>query len=1121
MNTEQINSIIDVPVVAKQFEVVMGGLKDIDAAIKSIKPLADIYKSANSTAELKKANEDLINGNGKLQKSQSELSTALKEYEKLVNQNAQAQAKMSAGNSNAAKELAATRIAQSEMNKELKNSSIVSQAAQGSLEQMRAQLALLTSQYDKMGAAQRNSPAGNALQQQIKGQVEALKQLEAETGRYQRNVGNYTGAIGILEKALQDVKQKIDDLTKTGQTNGEQFQKYAQEQSLLEQVLSKNTQGFASLTMEIRANERALATMFEQGMQDTEAYKGLQKQVSNASREVAEFKEQQKLLSSQTPGLSAMVTVVKGLGGAYAVGAGASALFANGNEKVEKELNKLVAIMTVLQGLNELHELIEKKGIIAVIARTAAEKLKNFVMTGSTQGIVQNTVANEANTVATEAGTVATKAMGFAMVGLRTALIATGIGALLVLLPTIANAMSSAGDKTETFKKRMEQLKETNPEVAESLDALGKTAEEVADNLLSKLNSETEDLRKSLGQIPDQVQIVNASLNQLGQRESELFKEMIQRKVSEDQNIWMRWFGRTSKDVEKDMEELANKAEQIRARMRLQATVHLEELMVQHKNTGVKEIEFNQQVAVAKAKIAGKTEKEIFDIEQQYADARIKLLENIASQFSTNDSKRIELMSQLTDEKNKKELAQLNFLADQKKKVNGGSKDASEAERKLNESIQKELDARFEIYKIGAQKKIDLDKQIAENDKVSEGMRLLATNAALKEEQDLIQQETQRKIQKIEQDTQSQLKTEKLTHKQRVQLAKTAQAEIDLAVTEGYELQVKAAEDAQKRIDAIQKKVDFESGMAGKLDKKPITSSLFSEISGKVALQTQKEKDRKEEQDAELKRLDTYKNYALKATELATTLFNRAHELRLNQIQAEIDANAKLRGQEIDRITNSTLSEQDKAAKIAQVQASAQAKEDQLNKKKRDEQVKEARFNKAKSLIDVAINTAVAVSKDLIANKAMIPFDIIMGAAEAAIIMAQPIPKYAEGTGHHPGGSFIWGEAGRELAILPGGKTFLSPDEATLSTAPKGTQIIPHDELNQALFAIMMRNTTAALERQPNQIVLEKKIDQLNQTVVWQTQELKKAYGKQKQKTINNIRVDTNWGNYIQKKVFE
>lgn len=77
------------------------------------------------------------------------------------------------------------------------------EAQVGSLEQLRAQLSQLTTEYDKMSEAQRTAAKGETLKKQINDITDTLKEKEEETQRYQRNVGNYRNA--ILEAASANV----------------------------------------------------------------------------------------------------------------------------------------------------------------------------------------------------------------------------------------------------------------------------------------------------------------------------------------------------------------------------------------------------------------------------------------------------------------------------------------------------------------------------------------------------------------------------------------------------------------------------------------------------------------------------------------------------------------------------------------------------------------------------------------------------------------------------------------------------------------------------------------------------------------------------------------------------
>lgn len=79
--------------------------------------------------------------------------------------------------------------------KQIQNEIKAERSQEKSLVQLRAQLANLQKQYDNMSGVQRMSAAGTELQQRIKGLSDEVLGLEGNTGRWQRNVGNYQSAL--------------------------------------------------------------------------------------------------------------------------------------------------------------------------------------------------------------------------------------------------------------------------------------------------------------------------------------------------------------------------------------------------------------------------------------------------------------------------------------------------------------------------------------------------------------------------------------------------------------------------------------------------------------------------------------------------------------------------------------------------------------------------------------------------------------------------------------------------------------------------------------------------------------------------------------------------------------
>jgi len=133
-----------------------------------------------------------------------------------------------------------------------------------------------------------------------------------------------------------------------------------------------------------------------------------------------------------------------------------------------------------------------------------------------------------------------------------------------------------------------------------------------------------------------------------------------------------------------------------------------------------------------------------------------------------------------------------------------------------------------------------------------------------------------------------------------------------------------------------------------------------------------------------------------------------------------------------------------------------------------------AQNEKKQALFNVAINTAVAVSKvwgqtGIFGLAAQIPV-LIMGALQAGLIAAQPIPQFATGTNYAPGGMSIVGEKGRELIINPTGKISLAENPA-LVNLERGAKVIPNSKteaiLNDRNIVGELKLTRKAIQRMP------------------------------------------------------
>jgi hypothetical protein len=191
------------------------------------------------------------------------------------------------------------------------------------------------------------------------------------------------------------------------------------------------------------------------------------------------------------------------LGGGIVAGFGAvqgvMALVGSESEDLQKTLVKLQAVQATLASVEEIRSVLEKESALRIVAVTVAEKAR--------------AAATAVSTFVTNASTVSLKLF-------RTALIATGIGAIVVVLIAAAEAMGVFGNSTDEASEKLEKQKK----IREELDA------QIEESLKKDL-----DVRKSrqggIQDIKSEIEILKAK----GATNTELFlaeKKLIQEQLN-------------------------------------------------------------------------------------------------------------------------------------------------------------------------------------------------------------------------------------------------------------------------------------------------------------------------------------------------------------------------------------------------------------------------------------------------------------------------------------------------------------------------------------------------------------------------------------------------------------
>lgn len=133
-----------------------------------------------------------------------------------------------------------------------------------------------------------------------------------------------------------------------------------------------------------------------------------------------------------------------------------------------------------------------------------------------------------------------------------------------------------------------------------------------------------------------------------------------------------------------------------------------------------------------------------------------------------------------------------------------------------------------------------------------------------------------------------------------------------------------------------------------------------------------------------------------KAFEFITGALNANAEAQKNKLKDQETEAEKKAAADIDRINASALTEEEKGERIKVVNARLAAQKQQLAEREKQINIQQARFEKAKAIFTITLNTVRAIA-EAAPNPFKIALAAAMGAAQLAIAVATPLPKYYKG----------------------------------------------------------------------------------------------------------------------------
>lgn len=840
----------------------------------------------------------------------------------------------------------------------LRNHTQVAIATAGSYNEMKASMLQLEKEYYNLSQAAREGAKGMDILNNIGKLNQQLKDIDAQMGNYQRNVGNYASGWNGLNVSIQQIARELPALSVSANTfflaisNNlpifiDELKKARGEYELLKKSGQTATPVFKQVLSSLLSWQTALVV----GITLLSSYGGeITKWVGSlfdARKEIDYLKQlQEDLNKAQKEGVKNAQDEAVKLDILYRAAVNLNKPMGERKKAVE-ELKKQYP---------SYFKNISDENILAGKAADSYQRLSNAILASAKTRAVQDRLVEQAK-----------------------------------------QELDLEDQLAEKEEKRA-KLESARDQMKAQYESRQGAAMDTARDMYGKLNKQVEDLDKEIGSL----------LNQLYQ------VDKASRDMANSINIGDVTFNPHSADKASD--DLAQYMENLRNKM---ADLSVSLIKDEHERSlAAIEKEYKDQIAAVK----GYSEEEN-KLREMLGQERMQKIakenEEYAKKLAEAEKKRIEEKKKYTDEMLRLEEEQSSL------RIAATSTGYKELENIITENYSKGLLSRKEY---------------------DEAMRELERKAA--NEQLQIQIDAAEKMIEI-------AEASGVVSKQQIEMLresiKAMEAEIGSINADDQLKKAEEQQDITRRNFEVLKGYssalkdlasDIDSPFAGIFDGMDKGFSIMSDkISGVWKELTDGEKM---ERTTEM-----WASMVSGIGEMISSIYDR----QIEAIEAEQEANEKAGEEEISRIEaleerGAITTEEAEARKRAAEDKTAQ-KNAELEKKKAALRTKQAKFEKATSIAEAAIQIAGGILQTIkqLGFPAAIPMIAAlgaMGAIQLATIIATPIPKYAKGTDSHKGGLAVVGDGGVPETIVTEKGAYITPSVPTLVDIPKGAKVIPY-----------------------------------------------------------------------------
>jgi hypothetical protein len=1083
------NSVIDKIVGADAFKELDELEKRIKSLVDEIEKLNKLLDSTSSGGSLSRPSSPGSTGTEREIRLLTELEARQREYANTMNQITAAQARLNAAGEDRVKNLERLRQAEANRRRELSQDVRAEQAAAGSIDQLRAKLNKAQKAYDAMSETMRNSKAGKAAAKNIKELHDKILALERDTGRAQRNVGNY---LSQFQTFIANFAANLasDALSSIGDFIGGLIGKFKE---------------FADGGVEMARQAEGILTAFEK-LNKPDLLKELRKATKGTVTDLELMKTAIQADNFKIP--------VERLG----------SLLRFAQQRAQETGQSVdYLVQSIITGLGRKSTLIlDNLGISAAELNAEVKKSGDFMKGATTvierelekQGELMETAADREQQRQVKLQN-AQLELGQKIQGvyeiwedLKASFLDSAffdsvidyIGQLAKVIEALFDKMSIAEGKTprsylKENNKRMEKELESNTEALVKAGLSQEEAEKEAGMKLKQIYQKQYDekkaaLDKTQKQLDEAQKKYNKSLAEYSTFDSiRDFVGFLDRGIGYIHPLYHKPFGELRSIFESGHTDNERELEDAKAlNGAIQVRVNLLQQNIDMADT------FADKMAKARQEEAEEAKRQAEEAKRQ-AEAEAKEKEEAAKKIAEAEAKRrreeeahlekrMKIMRDIEKINAKMRQMDMQAAADIEKQIMDAPLSPLMPLDEYQEQYEERLNA-AENYYIIMSDMIDnnRDAEVAAHEDAIE--LLQKKQFATEKERELNKREIekhQKEITAIEKKTEDEHRKNTAEHNEkRLDMSRELMAKMrkewgdamnDAMIASQTELEKnrtkehaellsrykrglisseKYLKDKQKiednyalqgmksEIDVLKKmlekyggymddRADLERRLA---DMRISMNKYANDMMARDDLMAAKERER------------VFKEFKNEMIQFVNGMVNAQFERTQQRLESEKEAVYERRDEEIKALEESgaTQKEIEEGKMVIEARADAQAKA--IEQRQKQAQIAQARFEKASALAQVAINTAKAIT-EVLPNWYLAAAVAVMGAMQAAVISATPIPQYAKGTDDHAGGPAVMGDAGkRELVIEPSGRKWITSDKPTIYDIPKHTVVLP------------------------------------------------------------------------------